>query len=87
MLPVEPASGAGTARAGSVDLLKAVASQLIVLHHLAFYGPMAHQARPLAPALFDWLAGPARMAVQVFLVTGGFLSGTAGRGGRSRGRR
>ena len=57
-----------------INLLKAIAAQLIVLHHLAFYGPMADHARPLAPALFDWLAGDARIAVQIFLVIGGFLA-------------
>lgn len=57
-----------------VDLLKAVASQLIVLHHLAFYGPMSDQAALLAPALFDWLAQHARLAVQVFLVVAGYLA-------------
>jgi peptidoglycan/LPS O-acetylase OafA/YrhL len=57
-----------------IDLLKAVASQLIVLHHLAFYGPMADFVRPAAPSLVDWLAGDARIAVQVFLVVGGFLA-------------
>lgn len=57
-----------------VDLLKAAACQFIVLHHLCFYGPMADHARPLAPALIDWLADPARMAVQVFLVVAGFLA-------------
>jgi len=59
---------------GLINLLKAVAAQLIVLHHLAFYGPMADHARVLAPALFDWLADEARIAVQVFLVIGGFLA-------------
>ena len=57
-----------------INLLKAVAAQLIVLHHLAFYGPMADHARVLAPGLFDFLAGDARIAVQVFLVIGGFLA-------------
>jgi peptidoglycan/LPS O-acetylase OafA/YrhL len=57
-----------------LDLLKAVAAQMIVLHHLAFYGPMADQAWPIAPALFDWLEEHARVAVQVFLVCGGFLA-------------
>ena len=52
---------------GIINLLKAVAAQLIVLHHLAFYGPMADQVRPLLPELIDWLAGSARIAVQVFL--------------------
>jgi peptidoglycan/LPS O-acetylase OafA/YrhL len=47
---------------------------LIVLHHLAFYGPMADHARPLAPGLMDWLGDTARIAVQVFLVIGGFLA-------------
>lgn len=57
-----------------IDLLKVVASQLIVLHHLAFYGPMADHAAPLTPRLMDWLADPARMVVQVFLVVGGYLA-------------
>ncbi|WP_051293811.1 acyltransferase family protein [Pseudoduganella violaceinigra] len=59
---------------GVINLLKAVAAQLIVLHHLAFYGPMADQVRPFLPDLIDWLAGSARLAVQVFLVVGGFLA-------------
>ncbi len=56
-----------------IDALKAVASQLIVLHHLAFYGPMSDHADALAPALFAWLGDNARMAVQVFLVLSGYL--------------
>jgi peptidoglycan/LPS O-acetylase OafA/YrhL len=59
---------------GLINLLKAVAAQLIVLHHLAFYGPMADHARALFPALIDWLSSSARIAVQVFLVVGGFLA-------------
>lgn len=59
---------------GVINVLKAVAAQLIVLHHLTFYGPMADFARPLAPELIDWLADEARIAVQVFLVIGGFLA-------------
>ncbi|MFE8645970.1 acyltransferase family protein [Sphingomonas sp. NCPPB 2930] len=57
-----------------VDALKAIACICIVWHHLAFYGPMSDVARPLAPALLDWLAEYARMAVHVFLVIGGFLA-------------
>lgn len=60
-----------------VDLMKAVAAQLIVLHHLAFYGPMSDTARRLAPALIDGLARHGRLAVQVFLVLGGFLAARA----------
>ena len=56
-----------------IDLFKAVACQLIVLHHLAFYGPMADHADALAPALFGWLYDHARVAVQVFQELGGYL--------------
>ena len=58
---------------GWINGLKAGAAQLIVLHHLAFYGPMSDYVQPLWPALLDWLGGSARIAVQVFLVIGGFL--------------
>jgi len=57
-----------------VDLLKALSSQLIVWHHLAFYGPMSDVVYPYAPALISWHYDYARMAVQVFLVLGGFLT-------------
>ena len=57
-----------------VDALKAVASQLIVLHHLAFYGPMSDATALLAPDAVHWFSNDARMAVQVFLVLGGFLA-------------
>jgi peptidoglycan/LPS O-acetylase OafA/YrhL len=59
---------------GLINLLKAGAAQLIILHHLAFYGPMADHVRPMWPALIDWLGGSARIAVQVFLVISGFLA-------------
>jgi peptidoglycan/LPS O-acetylase OafA/YrhL len=58
----------------AIDWAKAIASQLIVWHHLVIYGPMSRAVRPLAPDLFGWLADPARLAVQVFLVIGGFLA-------------
>lgn len=57
-----------------IDLAKALASQLIVWHHLALYGPMCDVARSLAPELLDLLAQHARLVVQVFLVVGGFLA-------------
>jgi peptidoglycan/LPS O-acetylase OafA/YrhL len=66
--------GAVATQFGLINLLKAGAAQLIVLHHLAFYGPMADQARPLLPSLIDWLDEYGRIAVQVFLVVGGFLA-------------
>lgn len=62
------------ARLPLVDALKVVAAQAIVWHHLAFYGPMSDHAAALAPALFEWLARDARIAVQVFLVIGGYLA-------------
>jgi peptidoglycan/LPS O-acetylase OafA/YrhL len=69
----DTANPAGT-QFGFIDLFKAIAAQLIVLHHLAFYGPMADHARSVLPALIDWLDFHARIAVQVFLVISGFLA-------------
>ena len=57
-----------------IDALKAVGSQLIVLHHLAFYGPMSDWTHQLAPGLVGWFSQHARMAVQIFLVVAGFLA-------------
>lgn len=57
-----------------LDLLKLIGSQLIVLHHLSAYGPMAEAASQWAPGLMRWLYDYARMAVQVFLVLGGYLA-------------
>lgn len=57
-----------------IDSLKAIASQLILLHHLAFYGPLSEAAHRTLPLVFEWLARDARIAVQVFLVIGGFLA-------------
>jgi peptidoglycan/LPS O-acetylase OafA/YrhL len=65
--------GAGE-RLPFIDLLKAVGAQLIVLHHLAFYGPMSDWTHRLAPELVTWFSQDARMAVQVFLVVAGFLA-------------
>jgi peptidoglycan/LPS O-acetylase OafA/YrhL len=62
------------ARLPLIDALKALASQLIVLHHLAFYGPMADAVRPWAQPLVDALSEHGRLAVQVFLVVAGFLA-------------
>jgi peptidoglycan/LPS O-acetylase OafA/YrhL len=64
----------GAERMPLIDALKAVASQLIVLHHLAFYGPLSDAANSLAPTLIGWLSHHARIAVQVFLVVAGFLA-------------
>lgn len=68
------ASRPGLAQFAFVDLLKFSAAQLIVLHHLAFYGPMADHVRPVAQSFIGWLDMHGRIAVQVFLVIGGFLA-------------
>lgn len=60
-----------------VDALKATAAQLIVLHHLSAYGPIASAVQHAAPGLIDWLYQYGRMAVQIFLVVAGFLSARA----------
>lgn len=57
-----------------VDALKAVAAQVIVLHHLVSYGPMARAAHEALPLLAGWAHQYGRMAVQIFLVIGGFLT-------------
>ena len=66
-----------TQRLAFIDAMKAIASQLIVLHHLAFYGPMSDVAQELAPTFISWLSQDARIAVQLFLVIGGFLAAKA----------
>lgn len=60
-----------------VDAVKALAAQLIVLHHLAWYGPMSDVAAQWSP-LFghwqSWLAEYGRYAVAAFLAVGGYLA-------------
>lgn len=57
-----------------VDAFKFVACQLIVLHHLAFYGPIGDAIAAQSPLLSFGLIEYARMVVQVFLVFGGYLA-------------
>ncbi len=57
-----------------IDALKFIASQLIVLHHLIAYGPISDAVNGIAPDRVDWLFDHTRMAVQVFLVLGGYLA-------------
>ena len=58
-----------------IDNLKGAACLLIMLHHLAFYGPMSDVAIQVIPKTIDFLFEYGRMAVSVFLVIGGYLSG------------
>lgn len=71
---MSPAAPNAPQRLGLIDALKAVGSQLIVWHHLAFYGPMADVVAAWAPGTIEALARHARLAVQVFLVVAGFLA-------------
>lgn len=64
-----------------VDSFKAGAAQLIVLHHLVAYGPVAAAVAAASPMLADWLYDYARMAVQAFLVIGGYLAARSLDGG------
>ena len=57
-----------------IDGLKVGASQLIVLHHLMLYAPMADALSSTWPSVAAFLAGDARFVVQVFLVIGGYLA-------------
>ena len=57
-----------------IDIFKAIASQFIVLHHLAAYGPISDAVQQIAPSLITWLYEYARMAVQIFFVIGGYLA-------------
>lgn len=67
----------GRVQADSIDALKGVACALIVWHHLAAYGPMSDVVHLASPRVIGWLYDDARLAVQVFLVIGGFLSAGA----------
>ncbi len=57
-----------------IDVLKAAGCLLIVLHHMAFYGPMSDVVAGAWPALVGWLYDHGRLAVQFFLVCAGFLT-------------
>lgn len=57
-----------------IDSTKALASQLIVLHHLALYSPMADTLAGAWPRLLELIEEHGRLAVQPFLVMGGFLA-------------
>jgi len=53
---------------------KAIASQVIVWHHLLLYGPLSLALDADWPAATAFMYDYGRMAVQVFLVAGGFLA-------------
>ncbi len=57
-----------------IDAIKAAGCLLIVLHHLAFYGPMSDVVALAWPVVVNWLYDHGRLAVQFFLVCAGFLT-------------
>lgn len=61
-------------RSALIDGIKALASQLIVLHHLSLYAPMTDWIADAWPRLVAFLYDDGRYAVQPFLVIGGFLT-------------
>lgn len=67
-------STATPARLPAIDAIKAIAAQLIVLHHLACYGPMTDIVYPSAEGLVRWFRDFALLAVPAFLVVGGFFA-------------
>ena len=61
-------------RNSTIDLLKALASQIIVIHHLLLYTPMSPVLQIEWPGLLGFIADEGRYVVQIFLVIGGFLA-------------
>ena len=61
-------------RSEVIDLFKACACVLIVWHHLVLYSPMANVVAEWIPLLEAFLLDYALMAVQIFLVVGGYLN-------------
>ena len=57
-----------------IDAVKAAGCLLIVVHHMAFYGPMSDVVATAWPATVAWFYDHGRLAVQFFLVCAGFLT-------------
>lgn len=60
----------------TINLLKIVASQFIMFHHFALYGPLAKSFEFVFPELSWFFKGYGLHAVQIFLVIGGYLAST-----------
>lgn len=61
-------------RSEVIDLFKASACVLIIWHHLALYGPMSEVVSEWAGGFVSFLLEHGLLAVQVFLVIGGYLN-------------
>lgn len=57
-----------------IDTVKAIAAQCIVWHHFSAYGPLSDALFETYPTLASWFYEYGRMAVQVFLVMGGYFA-------------
>lgn len=62
------------ARYPLIDVLKALAAQLIVLHHFSLYGPVSEALHAALPGVMGALYAYGLIAVQVFFVVGGYLA-------------
>lgn len=63
-----------THRLPLIDALRALAALSVLLTHFASYFPMSDIVWDVFPATFEWICDYGGMAVQVFLVIGGFLA-------------
>lgn len=63
-----------SARNVRIDVLKLLCALAIVLHHFSAYGPVSDALEQEAPLVSLWMFDYGRIAVQVFLVLGGYLA-------------
>lgn len=61
------------ASSAAIDLAKVLAAHLILFHHFVLYGPLPDGLGATLGGVLDALAADGRLAVQVFLVIGGYL--------------
>ena len=57
-----------------IDAFRAIAALFILLHHFVSYFPISDTVWDEFPVTFEWFCDYGSMAVQVFLVIGGFLA-------------
>ena len=69
--------GISATRYPLIDILKALAVQFIVLHHFSVYGPVSDALHMAWPRMTGLLYEDGLIAVQVFLVVGGYLAARA----------
>jgi peptidoglycan/LPS O-acetylase OafA/YrhL len=63
-----------TRRLPFIDAVKGIACLVIVVHHLAVYGPMSEVIGAVYPQLIEGLIVYGRLAVQVFFVVAGYFT-------------